>query len=122
MAGTPPNWRNATGTQSPQLFTSFDGTVQAGVQVDTDYTTTVFTRNLSTGAYTTYDLSADSTAISNGIVPLSATEDANSVHFAYACAIDDQKRVYVVGNSLATTEHMLRSGTNYDITTWTSIS
>jgi hypothetical protein len=122
---TVPNWRNATGTQSPSLMTSHDGTHQIGVQVDVDYTTTVFKRVFG-GPTTTYDLSADTTAQSNGIVPLYAVEDVNASHYAYACAIDDQNRTYIAGNSQGgnvsgpTTPHLIRSAPN-SISSWTSL-
>jgi Glycine rich protein len=117
---TQPNYRNAVGTQCPPLMTSMDGLVQFGVCIDGDYSLTAIQRNVYTGAMTTNDMNANAAAISSGLVPLNATEDSNASHYAYAGARDDRDRNYIVGNSLASVPHMLRSAAN-SITSWVNI-
>src|SRR3954470_15224781 len=101
------NVQNNLGNQTSNVMTDVDGTYQYGVLIRLDFGCTVFKRDLSLdetdpAAYTTYDVSANATALANGIVPLTSTTD---VHYGWAIAVDDQDRVHLWGNSLASTPH-----------------
>lgn len=117
-----PNYHNAVGTQMPQMMANTAGTRQFGTVIRASgYDLTVFRRTLSTGVITTFDLATVTVATTNGITPVNNTEDVNAGHFAIACGVDDQERIWLAGNSLATSPHMIRSDAN-QLAVWTSIT
>jgi hypothetical protein len=111
---TPGSYRNGTGTQFPPMMTSVDGTYRTGICAKANYHGRVFKEIFATGSVSTYDLDADgaaTTLASDGtpLSPLNSVEDPNAVHYAFASALDDQNRTYIVGNSLSSVPHMIRS-------------
>jgi hypothetical protein len=117
-----PNYRNAAGTQFPNVMTSVDGTYQVSVTIkrDPSWHLRVAKRIFATRAQTTYDLEINSTATTNGITPILSDALGGDSHYGVALTLDDQNRIWLTGNSLSTTPLMIRSASN-SITSWTSI-
>lgn len=117
----PANGRTGVSTHSPQLMTDVDGVFQYGVVIREDWGVTVFKRTKATGATTTYDISADTTArtalglyLQNGVYGIRSNDD----HYALALGVDDQNRVWLAGNAHGNELRLIRSAAA-DITSWT---
>jgi hypothetical protein len=107
-------------------MTNHAGTYQVGVMTKLDWNVLVFKRDLTTGAYSTYDLTADAAALDAGITPILSDALGGDDHWMVAVGIDDQNRTYIAGNSLPTTPgtgtpKMIRSAAN-SISSWTKIT
>jgi len=123
---TPGNWRNASGTQCPPLFTSVDRTFQSGVLIKvSDWNLLAFRRNLLTGQIeATKDLGTIPALVSYGITPIKSDALGGDVHYGACTGLDDRHRQWIAGNSLAETPHLIRTtgSAATSLATWTTFT
>ena len=121
-----PNWRNASGTQCPPLFTDTSGAYQVGVLIKySDWHILTFKRSLTTGQLlTSKDLGTVGALVTYGITPIKSDALGGDVHYACCCALDDRNRMWVAGNSLAETPHLIRTNVSADagLNGWTTFT
>jgi hypothetical protein len=119
---TLPIWRNAAGTQRPNLFTSVDGTYQVGLWIRTDWDVQVIKRSLITGQIiASQNLGLIPALVSYGITPINSDATGGDVHWGIAGMLDSLNRIWIGGNSLSTPGHQAYSASN-SLSSWTTLT